>query len=270
MSISVLIRNKNDPNVTRCISSFENLPQGHYELVIIDSSDQPLDMSGFTVNAVYEQRDVSRFEALLLGLSLATSDRILILDSDQIVTGELISHLNSTENDMCIISEKSLNRNFVGRLSDRHREFLYEHSKQNVSDILPVIPRFYRKPLMMRAITNVSSKELSMISQHEDSVIYSEALRISTDVGFCDTPIYNEDPPFSVFAVKSFRYGLSQARSLASEHISPEKKKLLRSIDRNRILYSKTEGFNRGILYDMIKAAFYILGLMAGKLSEAM
>lgn len=269
MGITVLIRNKNDRNIENCLASFEKLSHESYELVIIDSSDQPLDVQNFHVNATYLHTTVTRFEALKLALGMSSSDKILIIDSDQVVSPTLIEQLNTVENDMCIVSERSLNRNFVGRLSDLHRDFLYGHSKHNVSETLPVIPRFYRKPLLQKAIGRIGDEELSVISQHEDSIIFSEALKISDDVGFCDIPILNLDPSFPEFARKSFKYGVFQARALASVRVDPERKRLLKSIDRNRVIYSDTQGFNTGILYDALKAIFYIVGLICGKVSGA-
>ena len=265
-AISVIIRNKNDPNILGCLGSFRMIQGEGFELIIVDSSDESLDLDRLSLNIKYIYKNVSRFEALILGIKTAHFNSVLIIDSDQIVSPDLIFELNKIDEDMSIISERSYNRNFIGRISDRHREFLYMHSKKHVSDSLPVIPRFYRREIIEKAISKLERSELSWISQHEDSVIYSEALKISRDVGFCDTPIFNIDPSFIDFARKSFRYGVAQARALSSNGISKERADLLRSIDRNRIIYSNSGGFNTGISYDIMKAAFYIPGLLLGKL----
>lgn len=262
-AVSVIIRIKNDPNIWRCIDSFRLIPKQTFELIIVDSSNEPLNVDApFNIRYIYE--DVSRFEALDLGVKMARSDSVLIIDSDQIVTPALVSELNNINKDICIIREVSYNRNFIGRISDRHREYLYRYSKQHISGALPVIPRFYRRQTIELAMSKLEKRELSLISQHEDSVVYSEVLKISRDIGHCDIPILNIDPAFLDFARKSFRYGVSQGKAISS--ISKERADLLRSIDRKRIIYSKSEGFNTGILYDAIKATFYIPGLVLGKL----
>ncbi len=270
MGISVIIRNKNDVNIERCISSFENVDQKKYEIILIDSSDKPMDFKKFHVIILYEYRNVSRSEALIIGISMAKYEKILIIDSDQIVSSQLMDQLDSIKNDMCVIQEKSLNRNFIGKLTDFHREFLYLYSKQFISETLPVIPRLYRRSLFNTVIARIGVKQLSRISQHEDSIIFSEALKISTDISFCDVSLLNTDPSFAEFARKSFRYGLLQARALSSDDVSPERKQLLRSIDRNRIIYLRKVAFNIVIMYDFIKAFFYIPGLVVGKFSEVL
>ena len=266
--ISVIIRNKNDPNIWDCIASFRRVPRQTFELIIVDSSGEPLDLDRLSldISIRYVYEDISRFEALNLGVKMAQFNSVLIIDSDQIVSPVLVSELNRIDEEMCIIKERSYNRNFIGKIADRQREFLYRYSKKHISDSLPVIPRFYRREIIKRAISKLERSELSLISQHEDSVIYSEVLKISRDVGFCDTPLLNIDPGFFHFARKSFRYGVAQAEALSSNCISKERADLLRSIDRNRIIYSNPEGFNTGIFYEAIKAAFYIPGLMLGKL----
>lgn len=263
--VSVIIRVKNDPNIWSCINSFVLIPKQTFELIIVDSSKEPLNLNHLPFNVRYIYKDVSRFEALELGVNSARSKSVLIIDSDQIVPPDLISELNLINKDICIIRELSHNRNFIGRISDRHREYLYNYSKHNISASFPVIPRFYSKQIIEMAISKLEMGELSLISQHEDSVIYSEVLKISTDIGFCDTPIFNIDPNFLDFIRKSFRYGVLQGRALSSIIISKERADLLRKIDRNRIIYSKSEGFNTGITYDAIKAVFYIPGLIVGK-----
>lgn len=263
--ISVIVRNKNDSNIINCIDSFKELPEGTYELIIVDSSTNPLNITLDHLEIRYVYKEVARFEALNLGIKLARFRRILIIDSDQIVSPSLIYELSKSEEDMCIIRELSYNKNFVGRIHDRQREFLYNYSKKYISESLPVIPRYYKKEIIELAISMFKSSELSIITQHEDSVIYSEALKISRNVGFCNIPIFNIDSSFSIFAIKSFKYGIAQARAISSKEIRKEKVDLIRSIDRKRILYSKSDGFNRGIFYDLLKAIFYIPGLIVGK-----
>ena len=265
-TISVIIRNKNDPLISNCISSFRNISRETIEIIIVDSSDEPLNLDRVPLKIRYVYKKVSRFEALNIGVKMTRFKSILIIDSDQIVSSSLFSKLNKINEDMCIIAERSYNMNFIGKLSDLHREFMYKYSKKHVSDTLPVIPRFYKKEIISQAISKIGDTELSWITQHEDSVIYSEALRISKDVVFCDIPIFNIDPSFSAFARKSFKYGVLQARALCSDSISNERACFLRSIDRNRIIYSNTEGFNPGVFYDALKATFYIPGLLLGKI----
>lgn len=265
-TISVIIRNKNDPHISGCIGAFTNIHSETIELIIVDSSAEPLNLDMLPLKIRYVFKNVSRFEALSLGIKIARFKSILIIDSDQIVSSALISGLNTIDRDMCIITEKSYNRNFIGKISDRQRDFMFRYSKKHISDSIPAIPRFYKRRIIERAISNLEKNELSWIIQHEDSVIYSEALRISRDVAFCDTPIFNIDPSFSVFARKSFRYGVAQAKALSNSRISKERAYFLRSIDRNRIIYSNSEGFNSGIFYDALKATFYLPGLLLGKL----
>lgn len=264
----MIIRNKNDPHIFECISSLVIVARGVFELIIIDSSENPLDRNNLPFGSLYIYENVTRFEALSLGVAMARFESILIIDSDQIVSPDLISELSNIREDMCIIRELSYNRNFVGRISDQHREFLFKHSKNHVSKSLPVVPRMYRKDVLEKAMAQLQAGELSLINQHEDSVIYSEVLKLTHSVGFCNIPIFNIDPSFHDFAIKSFKYGVSQATALSSKGISKEKADLLRSLDMNRVIYSDTEGFNTGILYDILKASFYVPGFFFGKIHK--
>ena len=101
-AVSVIIRIKNDPNIWRRIDSFRLIPKQTFELIIVDSSNEPLKLDvPYSIRYIYE--NVSRFEALDLGVKMARFESVLIIDSDQIVTSSLISELNNINKDICII-----------------------------------------------------------------------------------------------------------------------------------------------------------------------
>ena len=109
-----------------------------------------------------------------IGTDEASLDCILFLDEDQTPEEGLMEELTEKNDDAIIIPERSLNRNFIGRLMDYKRTCLEESVRNKPIPEIPVIPRFYRKEILLKAFANLSSKTILNVEQHEDSILYSE------------------------------------------------------------------------------------------------
>ncbi|MEM3828704.1 MAG: hypothetical protein QXP36_05785, partial [Conexivisphaerales archaeon] len=201
------------------------------------------------------------------GLLKAKQDYILNLDSDQIVSEKLLEKLNNVRNDMAIIAEKSYNNNLIGKLMDYKRDYLFKYSKSHPSPFIPVIPRFYKKKLALDAFESITNFELKNIIQHEDSLLYYEAFKLSKNIGFVDDYLYNIDPPLNLFLKKSYTYGSNMRTALKSNNVLNEHKQFFRKLDEYSFLFEMKIGINKGIIINFIKGLPYFIGyLKSGEL----
>jgi len=201
-------------------------------------------------------------EAKITGIKNAKFDKILFLDSDQIPQKGLLEELDKRNEDMIIIPEKSYNNNLIGKLLDYQRDYMFKYSKLNPSPLISVIPRFYKKELMLQAIKNINDFELKNIVQYEDSLLYYEIYKLSKNIGFSNYYIYNIDPPLNVFLKKSFNYGLMFGHSLKLYDLKEEHKNLFKKLNSNIIIFNKELGINPGIIIKIIKGIPYLFGYL--------
>jgi glycosyltransferase involved in cell wall biosynthesis len=264
MGVSIILRNKNYSHIKECLEQFSNLGYDSYEIVMIDSSSTPTSPPA-DIKISIQQIEVSRTEALKIGVSLAKYDKILILDADQRISSSLLFEIDDMEHEMIIVPEKSLNKNLVGILMDAKRSYLFNYSKLNGGPKIPVIPRIYNKKLFQSSINQIQDQELEVVTQHEDSLIYYEAYKNSRNIGYCNNFILNHDPTMSDFLLSSYKYGLANQKALDSEFVTAEHKMLIKLLDRQRVVFNKELGLNYGIMADIAKGIPYILGTIVAK-----
>ena len=267
MGVSIILRNKNDPHIKECLEQFSDFNYDSYEIIMIDSSSNvtiPPDGIKITIHRV----DVGRTEALKIGVSLANLDKILILDADQRISSSLLFEIDHMEHEMIIVPERSLNRNLIGILMDAKRSYLFNYSKLNGGPKIPVIPRVYNKKLFEDSINELQEQEIKVLTQHEDSLIYHEAYKISRSLGYCKNFILNHDPPVLDFLSSSYKYGLANQKALDSEFVPAEHKRMIKMLDMHRVFFNKELGLNYGILADIVKGIPYIFGTIVGKFTK--
>lgn len=264
MGVSIILRNKNDPHIRECLEQFSNISYDSYEIVMIDSSDT-ITPTPNNIKITIQQVVVGRMEALKIGASIAKFKKILILDADQTISSNLLFEIDNMEQDMLIVPERSLNKNLVGILMDAKRSYLLNYSKLNGGPKLPVIPRVYNKKLFQASINNLQEQEIKVVVQHEDSLIYYEAYKISRSLGYCSNFILNQDPSVPDFLLSSYKYGLANQKALNSHFMTEEHSRLIKQLDRQRVIFNKELGLNYGILADIVKGIPYIFGTIVGR-----
>ncbi len=199
------------------------------------------------------------FEARITGIKKAQFDRILLLDSDQVPEIGLLEELNDKKEDMVIIPERSLSKGLTSKCLDDWRRRNEEIARRKPSPDLPVIPRFYLRKHLLKAIGEWPNNTPKILS-HEDSVLYYYVYRISQNIGFSTKYILNSDPNICILMQKAYLYGKFK-KSAEAVDISPDVRNLLDRLN-NTTLNIKELGLGSGYLVQIPKGMAYKLGEM--------
>jgi len=252
MPISIITRSYRTSELKELVFYLKENDEVEKEIIAV-CNRKDYDLDGITL--ILE--DSNRFKARVTGIKNAHFDKILILDSDQIPEDGLLDELEKGSGDMVIIPEKSLYKSFTARCLDDWRIRNENLAKQEVSPYLPVVPRLYKKELIMKAIGQLPEAVYNIIS-HEDSVFYYATFKISQNIKFSKKYIYNKDPDFLTLMRKAFHYGKS-SKSLKYIDLPPDISYLLFRLDRNSVNVGKL-GFGMGYMVQIPRAFAYEFG----------
>ncbi|MHB1812536.1 MAG: hypothetical protein ACYCPR_09030 [Thermoplasmataceae archaeon] len=210
--------------------------------------------------------DAKRIEAKKIGIENAKYNSILFIDSDQTLSKELLNSLLYTMEEMVIIPERSMNRNFMGKLMDKKRIALENAMKQRIDITIPVIPRLFARDLLLKAFLTFSAEVIKNVTETEDSLIFYECLKYSTNVGWVKTGIiYNMDPSLLEYINKSYTYGLRNEIRIKDSTLSPEYSRIVRAIQYSTILNNNLPSISTFFL-NMIRGIPYTCGLIAARI----
>ena len=183
--------------------------------------------------------------------------KILLVDSDQMPEDGLLRELEERNDDMTIIPEKSLGKGFTAKCLDDWRTRNESLARDKISPYLPVVPRLYKKELLMRAIEKLPKNVYKIIS-HEDSILYYATFKISQNIKFSTKHIYNRDPDFLTLMRKAFHYG-KYSRSVKYLNLPSDLISLLHKLDRNSGNLGEL-GLGKGYIIQIPRAFAYEFG----------
>lgn len=252
MPISIVLRSYETSEIRDLVSYLKQNNDIENEIVAVCNLND-FEIDG--INLILE--DSNRFEARISGIKNARFDRVLFLDSDQLPEEGLLGELDSMNEDMVIIPERSSSKNLTARCLDDWRMRNENLARRNTSPFVPVIPRFYRKYTLLKAINALSDSAYKIVS-HEDSVIYYETLKIKQRVGFSSRHILNRDPNFFKLMYKAYQYG-KYSKSAEALSLPEEIEYLLDRLDRNT-LNLRELGFGKGFLIQIPRGIAYEIG----------
>jgi hypothetical protein len=176
------------------------------------------------------QEDSNMFKARKTGINMATSDTMLLIDSDQLPAIGLLEELSKLHNDMVIMPEKSSLKNLVSICLDdwsfRNERWAIKNPHPNI----PAIQRYYKRKVLINAI-DLLPKEVYSLPSHEDSILYYQAFNISQNIAFTKSYIYNSDPPLRELLQKAYLYGKSSKLS-SDLNIPNDIRNLLGTLDK--------------------------------------
>ena len=235
--ISIVLRCREsefiDPTISSVlVSAGTNIP---FELVVVSKGiphGRLLDIQSVKVFV----SDARRIEAKKIGVEESSFERILFLDSDQLVPKDLMSKIIDRTESMLIIPERTKKNNFVGRVLDSTRKANETSMQKNVSISTPVIPRYFDKILLKQAFKSMNDLVIRNVTETEDSLIFYECLRISKSLGWVESVIYNDDPDLLTFVRKSYTYGRRNEGSVISGVLPNDYVKVIRQIQRRKLL----------------------------------
>ena len=207
------------------------------------------------INLIIENSNM--FQARITGIKSANYDKILLLDSDQIPEQGLLQELNEKNEDMVIIPEKSINKNFTSKCLDDWRYRNEKHAMENPNPYIPVVPRYYSKDVLLKVISKLSP-DIYKIESHEDSILYYETFKETQNIGFVKQYILNYDPPLNILMRKAFLYG--KFRNIVQNLETPDDVLvLINKINRNA-LNIKELGIGKGYIIEILRGLMYELG----------
>lgn len=252
MSISIVTRAYKTSELKNLILNLKTNLEVEKEIIAVCQIND-YDIKG--INLIIE--NTKRFQAKITGIKSATFDRILLLDSDQIPGEGVLYELDSKDEDMVIIPEKSTNKNFTSKCLDDWRMRNEKRAMEDPTPYIPVVPRYYKRQVLLNAIGKLSH-DIYKIEDHEDSVLYYEIFKETRNIGFANKYILNYDPPLNVLMQKAFLYGKNR-KIVQNLEIPDDILLLINKINRSN-LNIKVIGIGRGYIIEILKGLMYELG----------
>jgi len=267
--VSITIPTYNsEKTIRKTLQSVKAQTYPNIELILIDSNstDKTLKIAEDFGAKVY-QYEGTLLGARELGAKKAKGTYILLVDSDHILEKTTVERGVKAlkQFDMLWLYERSWKpKKLLERLYDADRELVQKYAKDFINPIGGVIlPRFYKKDLLVKAFENIPKKILPLCVAHDHAIIYLEAYKLSKKVGKLDHAIWHMEPwSWSNLFKKTYRYGVT-TRKLVENKVYPE---LLQSKNRGRKIKFKDLGLSiKSNILRFIRAIPYLYGYYTGK-----
>lgn len=289
MRVSVVIPSKNALTLSATLrsvaeSAFRN-PSDSVEVILVDASSVAPSVSSEISEKLdlrIVHKDLTLLEARVEGIRSARGDYVLNLDADQTLHPDLLGDLVHSSSNSVAIPERPTESGQWANLVHKTKAYELAQFRRSPNIGLPVIPRWYRRQPLERAISSLlgdAAKRSNgrLPTRHEDTILFwyflsSNKWSPSECVGFTEYPIYHPVPTLPEVGRKYLRYG----RDLGVESrmfrrgtlaIEPEAWKSVYRIDfvRWSRYWNRQLGWNLpGLLYDIYRGSFYGLGIMIG------
>ncbi|HXG41789.1 MAG TPA: glycosyltransferase family 2 protein [Dehalococcoidia bacterium] len=205
--------------IGRCLESVRRQTYPHLEVLVVDGCSWD---GTPAVAAAYGATVVPCAGGLLAaryqGVLRCHGQFVLMLDSDQVLEPTAVERavaMMEQGYDMLVLEEMSFRpRTWLQRLFAAHRRLIHLYLDEEALDPYrgTVLPRFFRRELLLRALQGVPEGLLERVVHHDHAIIYLECWRLSRRVGFLPRAVYHQEPS-SLWEVvrRNFRYGRSLA-----------------------------------------------------------
>lgn len=263
MLVSIIIPTKNSAStLAACIDSIKDQKYPSHEIIVVDtnSTDGTVALCERN-NILVLQSNWQTLGSRSIGLSRASGEFVLMLDSDQILEPGCIENCVNLMKvcDMVCLEEKAHNpRTMIQKMYDADRKLIHKNADLQLDPVFGVLaPRFYRKSVLEKAFAQIPKDILPFATGTEDKIIYYESLQISSKVQILSNAIRHLEPEGIVqLWRKNHRYGRSDRQLARTGHYNSllsKKKRLRRSrgLTKNRILSS---------ILLLLKAPPYLIG----------
>ena len=268
-TVSITIPTYNSEKTLRkTLQSVKAQTYAYIELILVDSNstDKTLQIAKDFGAKVY-QYEGTLLGARELGAKKAKGKYVLLVDSDHILEKTTVERgVKLLEKfDMLWLYERSWKpKKLLEILYDADRKLVQKYAKDFINPIGGVIlPRFYKKNILLKAFTNMPKKILPLCVAHDHAIIYLEAYKLSKNVGKLDNAIWHMEPwGWSNLFKKTYRYGVT-TRKLVENKVYPE---LLQSKIRGRKIKFEDLGLSiKSNILRFIRAIPYLYGYYTGK-----
>ena len=256
MPISIITRAFRSSELKNLVHNLSKNTETEFEVIAVcNIKDTVYD----DVSVIVE--DSNMFKARITGIRNAGSERILLLDSDQVPEEGLLTELATKMEDMIIIPERSLGHTIVGHCLDDWRFRNYKRALRQPLPEIPVVPRFYWKSQLTKAIDSFPRSVFENVS-HEDSVLYYKVFMESNKIGFTKNYILNYDPPLGVLLRKAYKYGIfiKEAYDL---NLPKDIVELIDKLNKSSLSIREL-GIGKGSIMQLVRGFFYEMGKTFG------
>jgi hypothetical protein len=268
-NLSVILRNIEGEDINRVIKSVRDSSINNKDIEIIVVSYSKSFSDYFQDGVHFLLCDAKRLEAKLLGVQAAKSEKILFLDSDQTVSLDLIQKVINFEHKVGIIPERSSNVHFMARLMDAKRKGTEKLMLKHPGPELPVLPRLFCKGVIESALTALGDDIIKNATWPEDSLIYYETTKVTKDIAWVNSYIFNLDPSLKNFVRKSFYYGLKNEQNIIRNSMPEEYKTLIRKIQFETLLNNRSLSVGM-MLCNIIRGVPFLLGSLRSKFGRSL
>ncbi len=267
--VSITIPTYNsEKTLKKTLQSVKNQSYPNIELIIIDSNstDKTLEIAKEFKAKIYTYEG-TLLGARKLGAKKAKGKYVLLVDSDHILEKTSVERgvKLMKKFDMLWLYERSWKpKRLLEILYDADRKLVQKYAQDFINPIGGVIlPRFYKKTLLIKAFNNIPKKILPLCVAHDHAIIYLEVHKLSKKIGKLDNAIWHQEPwSWSNLFKKTYRYGIT-TRKLVENNVYPE---LLQSKNRGRKIKFKDIGLSiKSNLLRFIRAIPYLYGYYTGK-----
>jgi len=157
------------------------------------------------------QADSGMTEARYIGAKAAHSRYVLNLDSDQHLLPHAIVRALEESKAMVVLGEQGVGEGLVAWVNQREKERSQKDWSVNVDPASGALrPRFYERELLIESLESIP-RRIRLIRPcpyAEDSLIFTEARKRSSSVGFVPNAIlHHEETSVGVYWKKWIRYG---------------------------------------------------------------
>ncbi len=248
------------------------MPAGALEIIVIDSysTDNTVAVAE-SFGATVIRTTQNLLGARCLGLRLSRGDFVLLLDSDQVlVNGALARSYQLIDGfDMLLLEEHSISPSTLLQRIFSYDRRLTHSNRSGLADPIPgiLLPRFYRRELIERAISRIPPPLLDFVIAHDHAIIYYESARLSNRVGMVSNAIHHREPrSMQDLWKKNFRYGESTGWLAKTGYYSA----LLRRREKLRVMGTDGSAIDwlASTLLLLMKAFPYELGYLKGLLNH--
>ncbi|WP_338598630.1 glycosyltransferase family 2 protein [Sulfolobus tengchongensis] len=174
------------------------------EVIVVDSySTDGTDKIAKEEGATVLQIKGTRLKARIEGAKIASAEYIINLDSDMILVEGILQKIPKAE--AIALGEITIGNGITAKLMKIDRKIIQEKYQENLKIEGGVIPRVYRRDILLEAYRKIPERLLSL-QAFEDSLIYY--LSGVKDVKFVKDAVYHiEDDPLPNFLKKWYKYG---------------------------------------------------------------
>ncbi len=247
------------------------MPAKMLEIIVVDSysTDNTVAIAD-SLEATVIRTTQKLLGARCLGIRLSRGDFVLLLDSDQVlVNGAIVRSYQLIDGfDMLLLEEHSISPStLLQRIFYRERRLTHSNRSGLTDPIAGILlPRFYRRELIERAISKIPQPLLDFVIAHDHAIIYYESARLSNRVGMVSNAIHHEEPrSMQDLWKKNFRYGVSTGWLAKTGYYSA----LLRRREKLRVMgiHGSAIDWLASVMLLSMKALPYQLGYLKGLLT---